>query len=216
QELAKGAVIFHGLLPKVGCREASGAMEKIRSSKAIRFFGSRQGKHKIFWVRVPGYFCQFLIDPPMARPESGGPLRMRGEVNKICFDDSSTRNVIHAILNSSTYYQFFCAYTDTRHINPSDVTEFPLDLTAFDSAIKAKLSKLSTRLAECFGSHTTQSRKSGLLVDSVDSRPSKPILDEIDQVLAQHYGFTAEELDFVINYDTKYRLGREAEIEEQQ
>ena len=36
---------------------------------------------------------------------------------------------------------------------------------------------------------------------------SKPILDEIDRVLAQHYGFTAEELDFIINYDIKYRMG---------
>ena len=36
---------------------------------------------------------------------------------------------------------------------------------------------------------------------------SKPIIDEIDGVLAQHYGFTDEELDFIINYDIKYRLG---------
>ncbi len=27
-------------------------------------------------------------------------------------------------------------------------------------------------------------------------------------VLACHYGFTDEELDFIINYDIKYRMGR--------
>ena len=43
---------------------------------------------------------------------------------------------------------------------------------------------------------------------------SKPIIDEIDRVLARHYGFTDEELDFIINYDIKYRLGRDAEIED--
>ena len=42
----------------------------------------------------------------------------------------------------------------------------------------------------------------------------KPILDEIDTVLAVHYGFTAEELHFILNYDIKYRLGRGAEEEE--
>ena len=36
---------------------------------------------------------------------------------------------------------------------------------------------------------------------------SKPIIDEIDHVLAKHYGFTNEELDFIINYDIKYRMG---------
>jgi hypothetical protein len=42
---------------------------------------------------------------------------------------------------------------------------------------------------------------------------SKPIIDEIDTVLAEHYGFTPEELDYIINYDIKYRLGRSGEDE---
>ena len=37
----------------------------------------------------------------------------------------------------------------------------------------------------------------------------KPIIDGIDRVLAQHYGFTDEELDFIINYDIKYRMGQD-------
>ena len=36
---------------------------------------------------------------------------------------------------------------------------------------------------------------------------SKLIMNEIDKVLAKHYGFTEEELDFIINYDIKYRMG---------
>ena len=44
---------------------------------------------------------------------------------------------------------------------------------------------------------------------------SKPIIDEIDKVLAQHYGFTDEELDFIINYDIKYRMGKGLEAEEE-
>jgi hypothetical protein len=46
---------------------------------------------------------------------------------------------------------------------------------------------------------------------------SKPIIDKIvgaaspvkNRVLARHYGFTDEELDFIINYDIKYRMGRD-------
>jgi hypothetical protein len=34
-------------------------------------------------------------------------------------------------------------------------------------------------------------------------------IDEIDRVLAQHYGLTDEELDFIINHDIKYRMGRD-------
>lgn len=46
--------------------------------------------------------------------------------------------------------------------------------------------------------------------DEYYPRLSKPIIDEIDRVLAQHYGFTDEELDFIINYDIKYRMGRDS------
>jgi hypothetical protein len=42
---------------------------------------------------------------------------------------------------------------------------------------------------------------------------SKAIIDRIDAALAQHYGFTDEELDFIVNYDVKYRLG--ADIDEE-
>jgi len=42
---------------------------------------------------------------------------------------------------------------------------------------------------------------------------STPIIDEIDRVLARHYGFTDAELDFIIHYDIKYRMGRDAESE---
>ena len=50
--------------------------------------------------------------------------------------------------------------------------------------------------------------RGSLTIQSTYPRLSKAIIDEIDCVLAEHYGFTAEELDFIINYDIKYRMGR--------
>jgi len=37
---------------------------------------------------------------------------------------------------------------------------------------------------------------------------SKKIINKIDQLLAKHYSFSDEQLDFIINYDIKYRMGR--------
>jgi len=53
--------------------------------------------------------------------------------------------------------------------------------------------------------------KSELLLSQSGTNPS---LDEIDRVLAKHYRFTEEELHFVINYDIKYLMGKDAEEEE--
>ena len=48
----------------------------------------------------------------------------------------------------------------------------------------------------------------------VDFNKQKLLFAEIDKVLAKHYGFTEEELDFIINYDIKYRMGDELNGEE--
>ena len=49
-----------------------------------------------------------------------------------------------------------------------------------------------------------------VIYDEFYPKYSKPIIDEIDRVLAKHYGVTDEELDFIINYDIKYRMGRDS------
>ena len=51
-------------------------------------------------------------------------------------------------------------------------------------------------------------------LESFRLNTSKKILDCIDKSLAKHYGFTEEELDFIINYDIKYRMGEELEKED--
>ena len=38
---------------------------------------------------------------------------------------------------------------------------------------------------------------------------AKDEIDTIDSSLAEHFGLTHEELDFIINYDIKYRMGRD-------
>ena len=56
-----------------------------------------------------------------------------------------------------------------------------------------------------------KTRQSESVFESFNPQLSKDIIDEIDKVLAKHYGFTEEELDFIINYDIKYRMGDELE-----
>ena len=213
-ETDQQASMFHGLLPKVGCPEAASVLVKTTCARTLASFATKRGRHKLFWVRVPGYFCLFLVQPPTARPEGGGQARIRGEVNEVSFDDKAIRAAVHAILNSATYYQFFCTYTDTRHINRSDVMQYPLDLTNVPASTVAALAQMSATLTNCFVRHTTQARKSGLLIDSVDAKPCKLVIDAIDRLLATHYGLTEEELDFIINYDIKYRMGVDTEGDE--
>lgn len=56
---------------------------------------------------------------------------------------------------------------------------------------------------------TSYKTKGNVVYQELYPRYSKKEIDEIDKVLAKHYGFTEEELDFIINYDIKYRMGDE-------
>ena len=77
---------------------------------------------------------------------------------------------------------------------------------------KERLAQLTDELMTSFKRYSqrkeTHYQSTGQVVyDEFDQKPSKPIVDQIDGVLAKHYGFTEEDLDFIINYDIKYRMG---------
>ena len=52
--------------------------------------------------------------------------------------------------------------------------------------------------------------------DEFNPGMSFELMHAIDRVLARHYGFTDEELDFIINYDIKYRMGQASGDEEEE
>jgi hypothetical protein len=50
--------------------------------------------------------------------------------------------------------------------------------------------------------------------DSFYPAKSKAILDEIDQILGRHFNMSSFEIDMIINYDLKYRIGASGETED--
>jgi len=74
------------------------------------------------------------------------------------------------------------------------------------------MADIGLRLQDSLDEHSvkkTISTKDGAKISYAEFSvaKSKPLIDEIDRALAKHYGFTDEELDFIINYDIKYRMG---------
>ena len=51
-------------------------------------------------------------------------------------------------------------------------------------------------------------------MNSAESHPSLS-WTRSTRALARHYGLSDEELDFIINYDVKYRMGAELEGEDE-
>jgi hypothetical protein len=127
------------------------------------------------------------------------------------------RDVVTAVMNSSLFYWFYVNYSDGHNFTKHVIGSFPFEIPNLE--IMTELKELSSRLMldlrKNSGRKTAYYSATGQVeYEEFYPRLSKPIIDEIDRTLAKHYGFTAEELDFIINYDIKYRMGKDNEEKE--
>ena len=171
---------------------------------------SRLG-HTIYYHNSPRYWIRCMNFVPYFWNERDGE-QLSTQVKTLKFKNKIDSQVVVAVLNSSLFYWWFILLSDCRHLNLREIEIFPIGLEQMPKRLKTKLAKTSARLMVSFRQHRrrkeTQYKATGRVVyDEFDQKPSKHIVDEIDQILAEHYGFTEEELDFIINYDIKYRMG---------
>lgn len=122
--------------------------------------------------------------------------------------DSEMADFIGAIGSSSMFFFYFFSVGNCRNLTLEDVKSFPIGKPSKE--ISAKITNLFDELMDDFNKNSTVKSRGVTQFQEFDWGASKPIIDEIDRVLARHYGFTDEELDFIINYDIKYRMGRDA------
>ena len=182
-------------------------------SKVSSFTG--RTNHKIFYRTDGGLYWKVFSDFAPAFNVNGKKGHSTRET-WFTLDKAEMTNPMIAILSSNTFWWWYTLTSNVRHLNPCDVQNFPVP----DSAIKdAKLAKLGAKYLEDIRRNSTmlarnQKQTGRTETQSFKIQKSKPIIDEIDHVLQKHYDFTDEELDFIINYDIKYRMGRDAGDEE--
>jgi hypothetical protein len=128
---------------------------------------------------------------------------------------TESRAIIHCFLLSSTFFAYYQYCSNCRDLNPSDIEQSRLPISLVNNKEWDKLSLLIEDDYTAKGRILKMNNKlTGTVeLESVTPARSKPIIDQIDCLLAQHYGFTHEELDFIINYDIKYRMGKELDNE---
>jgi hypothetical protein len=124
---------------------------------------------------------------------------------------------IHTVLMSTTFFTFYQAMTNCRDLNPSDIVTFGVPASLRNSAPLRKLSTAIEKDCQDKSQILTMNNKltGKVELQSLSPVKSKQFIDKIDIELADHYGFTPEELDYIINYDIKYRLGADADDDEE-
>ncbi|MDA8084261.1 MAG: Eco57I restriction-modification methylase domain-containing protein, partial [Nitrospiraceae bacterium] len=202
-----------GLHPKICSPVHYHLLSKLcLGKKSVSAFVRESSRYEVYSHRIVAHFVKALDFVPHFSSERDGVKR--SEDYKIFGTSSKAeRDVLSAVLNSTLFYQWFVTYSDVYHCGRELILDFPLDIPALVHSCGVSLQAINTKLMNNLRKNSVRRKipyeRTGLVeYDEFYPKLSKPIIDEIDTVLAKHYGFTEEELDFIINYDIKYRLGR--------
>ncbi len=130
----------------------------------------------------------------------------------ISFKNNVACSFAVCIINSSLFYWFYSSFCDCEHVNDKLVQNFPIPL-AWTNRDWSTLSQELEQSLKRKATRKTINTKDGHVIeyDEMKAVYSKGVTNKIDMELAKLYRFTDEELDFIINYDIKYRMGRDSD-----
>ena len=203
---------FQNSLPKINSEIEQHIWKKVSQFSLLsKHCGTRLSPCTIYFHNAPRYWIRAMDFAPYFWNERAGE-QISTQIKPLHITTRLDASVVVAILNSSLFYWWFVVLSDCRHLNLREIRNFPVGIDEIEDTTKASLASASSALMTDLKRHSQRKEANyqttgHVVYDEFYPRHSKPIIDEIDRVIAKHYGFTNEELDFIINYDIKYRMG---------
>lgn len=191
-------------LVKIGGKLETSIFEKYsKQNKISQYLGDNNIHNSIFYRTAGGgYWVTFLYKEFDCVSVSNKHTSIKSEYNA---------KVFSAILNSNLFWWYYAINYDLFNFKDYMIFAFQFTYSNDDAkAIIEKSTSLETSLRKNAYYYVINSKTNGATQTvNYPKSQSKMEMDEIDKVLALHYGFTEEELDCIINYDIKYRMGDE-------
>ena len=192
------------LFPKFGNTKEHEIFVKITKDSAISKYFVKSGNNIISYRTAGGRYWKPFINRRFASDSS------TNKSQPIITEVSSS--VIVSVFNSNLFWWYYANFFDLFHLTEYMFSNFRFNIA---TDVGDDLQLLGNNLMSTFEKNKitkeqfVKSQNHVTVSESFNPQMAKSIIDEIDKVLAKHYGFTEEELDFIINYDIKYRMGDE-------
>ena len=198
-------------VPKFSCNLELGILDKLLSTTtSVAAFVSRT-EYSIFYRTTGGLYWKVFTDFPPSFVVNGRHGRSSRETSFQVQSKAHVRPLIGA-LSSDIFWWWYTLTSNLRDLNPADIMNFRVPDTLFqDVQLRHFVDLYMDSIVENSAMLIRQQRQTGRTeTQAFKIQYSKSIIDDIDRVLAIHYSFDDEELDFIMNYDIKYRLGPSA------
>lgn len=205
---------FNDNYPKIGNSLEKVIINKVSIHPSISNLCTRFG-NGVMYYRNAGIAYYLIAINFSQRFFINGIKEQSSTLKPVYSEDQEISNILTAILNSNIFALLYFIYSDCYHFTNADFNRFcyslPKDLNQLIQVCSKVMESIDKNSIDKVAYYKT---KGNVEYQEFYPRKSKPIIDEIDRVLAKHYGFTEEELDFIINYDIKYRMGDELDNNE--
>ena len=204
------------IIPKIGASIENRIFEKTFDLHKIgEYVMNTNTQYKVYYKRTGGLYWKIFTDFQPTLFLNGVETTSSKE-ETISFENELKEYASICLWWSDLYWWWYQINSDVRNNNPSDLLSLPIVKEIFNErAFKEIGKKLMNDLKENSVWSERKFQGNTSRYKSFIPKFSKPIIDEIDKLLAKHYGFTEEELDFIINYDIKYRMGDELNKDEE-
>ena len=201
-------------LPHLHVRSILSTMENKSHGECLPSFFKGQSQHVLYYFRAVQYWFKVLDCEPIY--DEDGIHKVTGEMKPIYANSEAEKYCIIAVLSSSLFFLNYIIWSSCQVVNSRDFN-FNISFDNMSPEMKMRLSVLGQRLQSDYqkNSHimvrnySKKGREFTMRKQHFFIKFSKSIIDEIDALLATYYGFSEEQLDFIVNYDIKYRLGDE-------
>lgn len=158
----------------------------------------------VYYHAAPIHWCKCLSD--LSKLEEND-LNIADSYKQLSLNEKY-RDFTFILLNSTLFFFYWIVYSDCYNLTKK---YFNIHIPNIENISFKKLSALFNK--ELFDkmqiAEYTYKNRGPVRFAQFFPKQSKSVIDEIDTALAHHYGLTDEELDFIINYDIKYRMGDE-------
>jgi hypothetical protein len=210
---------INNTIPKLNKKVEQDILVKINKDKReLQEFFERNTANKLYYHNAPQYFIRAHSFIPYFWNEKDGE-KISVQNKNLSFSNRQRRDVGVTILSSSIFYWWFVLQSDCRHLNAKEINEFPINFDVMTTEVSTALENIAKLLEKdlkknAYRKEANYKATGKVIYDEFYPKKSKVIINEIDTVLARHYGLSDDELDFIVNFDIKYRMGGELGEEE--
>ncbi|MFP4029469.1 MAG: Eco57I restriction-modification methylase domain-containing protein [Candidatus Brocadiia bacterium] len=202
---------LRGSIPKIGCETGKNVMDKLLALPNLKTYIDDQGEYVAYYHNAPQYWVRATNFVPYFWNERDGHSKS-SHVKELKFNCPDNRDIVTAVLNSSLFYFWFVKVSNCRDLTARDVKRFGVPLERLSDKETKRLVTTTELLMSDYKENSTRKEcryatTGKVAYDEFHPGLSKTIMDKIDRLLAEPYGMNSQEIDFVSNYDIKYRLG---------